>query len=62
MSANLSARARAQLAAVEEHVSRENAHDLPGIMATFGQRAWYTAKNPGVNTIRCPEITIKGQH
>jgi hypothetical protein len=22
-------------------VSRENAHDLPGIMATFGDRAWY---------------------
>lgn len=41
MSANLSARARAQLAIVEEHVSRENAHDLPGIMATFGQTAWY---------------------
>jgi steroid delta-isomerase-like uncharacterized protein len=39
MSANLSA--RAQLALVEEHVSRENAHDLPGIMATFGDRAWY---------------------
>jgi steroid delta-isomerase-like uncharacterized protein len=41
MSANLSARARAQLALVEEHVSRENAHDLPGIMATFGYGAWY---------------------
>ena len=41
MSANLSARARAQLAIVEEHVSRENAHDLPGIVATFGHRAWY---------------------
>jgi steroid delta-isomerase-like uncharacterized protein len=41
MSANLSACARAQLALVEEHVSRENAHDLPGIMATFGQGAWY---------------------
>jgi hypothetical protein len=22
-------------------VRRENAHDLPGIMATFGDRAWY---------------------
>ena len=22
-------------------MSRENAHDLPGIMATFGQQAWY---------------------
>jgi steroid delta-isomerase-like uncharacterized protein len=41
MPENLSARARAQLALVEEHVSRENAHDLPGIMATFGHRAWY---------------------
>jgi steroid delta-isomerase-like uncharacterized protein len=41
MSANLSARARAQLALVEEHVSRENAHDLAGIMATFGSQAWY---------------------
>jgi steroid delta-isomerase-like uncharacterized protein len=41
MSANLSPRGRAQLALVEEHVSRENAHDLPGIMATFGHGAWY---------------------
>jgi steroid delta-isomerase-like uncharacterized protein len=41
MTANLSARARARLEIVEEHVSRENAHDLPGIMATFGQQAWY---------------------
>jgi steroid delta-isomerase-like uncharacterized protein len=41
MTANLSARARAQLALVEAHVSRENAHDLPGIMATFGHHAWY---------------------
>jgi len=41
MSTNLSERARVQLALVEEHVRRENAHDLPGIMATFGQRAWY---------------------
>jgi steroid delta-isomerase-like uncharacterized protein len=41
MTANLSTRARVQLALVEEHVARENAHDLPGIMATFGHRAWY---------------------
>ena len=34
-------RSRAQQALVEEHVRRENAHDLPGIMATFGRRAWY---------------------
>jgi steroid delta-isomerase-like uncharacterized protein len=34
-------RIRAQLALVEEHVRRENAHDLPGIMATFGHHAWY---------------------
>jgi steroid delta-isomerase-like uncharacterized protein len=43
-SATLSARARAQVALVEEHVRRENAHDLPGIMATFGHRAWYDDK------------------
>jgi steroid delta-isomerase-like uncharacterized protein len=34
-------RIRAQRALVEEHVRRENAHDLPGIMDTFGSRAWY---------------------
>jgi Arc/MetJ-type ribon-helix-helix transcriptional regulator len=32
MTANLSTRARAQLALVEENVARENAHDLPGIV------------------------------
>jgi hypothetical protein len=31
-------RIRAQIALVEEHVRRENAHDLPGIMDTFGAR------------------------
>jgi hypothetical protein len=41
MNTNLSERIRARLALVEEHVRRENAHDLPGIMATFGQRASY---------------------
>jgi hypothetical protein len=41
MSTDLSERARVQLALVEEHVRRENAHDLSGIMATFGQRARY---------------------
>lgn len=41
MTAILDDRIRAQLALVEEHVRRENAHDLPGIMATFGRRAWY---------------------
>jgi len=41
MTAVLSDRVRAQVALVEEHVRRENAHDLPGIMATFGARAWY---------------------
>jgi steroid delta-isomerase-like uncharacterized protein len=41
MTSSLSARARAQLSLVEEHVSRENAHDLLGVMATFGDRAWY---------------------
>ena len=34
-------RIRAQVALVEEHIGRENAHDLAGIMATFGQQAWY---------------------
>jgi steroid delta-isomerase-like uncharacterized protein len=34
-------RIRTHLALVEEHVRRENAHDLPGIMATFGQEACY---------------------
>ena len=41
MAAILSERTRSQLALVEEHVRRENAHDLPGIMATFGHNAWY---------------------
>jgi steroid delta-isomerase-like uncharacterized protein len=30
-----------RLALVEEHVRRENQHDLDGIMATFGEEAWY---------------------
>ena len=37
----LSDRIRAQIALVEEHIRRENAHDLPGIMSTFGSRASY---------------------
>ena len=41
MTANLSDRIGARLAVVEEHVRRENAHDLAGIMATFGHQAWY---------------------
>ncbi len=41
MASILSDRVRAQVALVEEHVRRENAHDLPGIMATFGHRACY---------------------
>ena len=41
MTAILTDRIRARLALVEEHVRRENAHDLPGIMATFGPHAWY---------------------
>lgn len=32
---------RARMELVEEHIRRENAHDLPGIMATFGQAARY---------------------
>lgn len=31
----------ARLAVVEEHVQQENQHDLDGIMATFGEDAWY---------------------
>jgi steroid delta-isomerase-like uncharacterized protein len=30
-----------KVALVAEHVRRENAHDLPGIMATFGRSAFY---------------------
>lgn len=41
MTPNLTDKSRAQLALVEEHVRRENAHDLPGIMATFGHGARY---------------------
>jgi hypothetical protein len=41
MAAILSDRIRARLEVVEEHVRRENAHDLPGIMTTFGHQAWY---------------------
>ena len=41
MAAILSDRIRTQLEVVEEHVHRENAHDLSGIMTTFGQQAWY---------------------
>jgi steroid delta-isomerase-like uncharacterized protein len=26
---------------VEEHIQQENQHDLDGIMATFGENAWY---------------------
>ena len=41
MAGILNERIRAQVALVLEHVRRENAHDLAGIMDTFGQRAWY---------------------
>ena len=41
MTTNLSESVRARLALVEEHVRRENAHDLAGIMATFGSHARY---------------------
>jgi hypothetical protein len=50
MTAPLSDRIRARLEVVEEHVHRENAHDLPGIIATFGHEAWYDDE-PGVNTM-----------
>lgn len=36
-----SEQAAARLAIVEEHLRRENEHDLAGIMATFGQEAQY---------------------
>lgn len=39
MSAGVGDRTRAQVALVEEHVRRENAHDVTGIMATFGRHA-----------------------
>jgi steroid delta-isomerase-like uncharacterized protein len=41
MSATLNDRIQTRLEIVEEHVGRENAHDLPGIMTTFGHQAWY---------------------
>jgi steroid delta-isomerase-like uncharacterized protein len=41
MTATLSDCIRARLEVVEEHVRRENAHDLPGLMTTFGHQAWY---------------------
>jgi hypothetical protein len=41
MTTTLSDSIRARLDVVEEHVRRENAHDLPGIMATFGHQAYY---------------------
>ena len=34
-------RCKARLAVVEAHVERENAHDLEGVMATFGEGARY---------------------
>jgi steroid delta-isomerase-like uncharacterized protein len=34
-------RVEARLRLVEEHVARENAHDLEGILATFGASAFY---------------------
>jgi len=41
MTATQRGRIRARLEVVEEHVRRENAHDLQGIMTTFGQQACY---------------------
>lgn len=37
----------ARLAAVEEHVHQENQHNLDGIMATFGEDAWYDDESLG---------------
>jgi steroid delta-isomerase-like uncharacterized protein len=41
MNATTSDRIATRLELVREHVRRENAHDLPGIMATFGPQASY---------------------
>jgi steroid delta-isomerase-like uncharacterized protein len=41
MTATLNEHIRARLKIVEEHVRLENAHDLAGIMTTFGREAWY---------------------
>ncbi len=46
---SLSDDARAQVALVEEHVRRENAHDLPGVMATLGRES-VTMTSRGGNT------------
>jgi steroid delta-isomerase-like uncharacterized protein len=35
------ASAEERLAIVEEHVQKENKHDLDGVMGTFGEDAWY---------------------
>ena len=53
MSANLVPPAYVlSFAIVEEHVSRENAHDLPGIMATLWSPGVVRLMNPGVNTTK----------
>lgn len=41
MATQMSERARARLDLVEAHIRSENAHDLDGIMATFGEDATY---------------------
>ena len=48
----------ARLEVVEEHVRRENAHDLAGIMATFGEQALYddepwSEHHDGREAVRC---------
>ena len=49
----------ARLAVVEEHVQQENQHDLDGIMATFGEDAWYADEpwgehHAGRDGVSCP--------
>ena len=41
MTSILSGKAAARMAVVEEHVRCENAHDLDGVMRTFGKNALY---------------------
>ena len=41
MTTSLSDKAAARMAVVEEHVRCENAHDLDGVMRTFGSEAQY---------------------
>lgn len=46
----------ARLRLVEEHVSLENAHDLDGIMQTFGEAARYDDEPWGMHYVGRPEV------